>query len=533
VHNLHEADVVIVGAGYTGLSAALTLARGLSRRRDYALRIALGASRAAIAGEVLAEVAVLTGAGAMVGFALTYALLGAFTRIIPLEFTWTWLEPPVMNARVFLYAGLAVLAAIVVSGAFPAWRASRASPSEPLKDNAGTTTGRARNEFRVLVIGEMAIAMVLLMMASLMSLSARNIMTYDFGFDTQRLLRALVVLRAADRTAAGTGVRAQRNNILALLRSAPGISAAALEDYGGASREQIISDRTATGEPALPRSRYVRGGDGFFGALGVRIIEGRDFNAADERGVGAVILSQRAAKILFPRGGAVGHSITSGSVDKPGPWVPVVGVAADIMPSVVPDPEALDPLVYVAIQDSTRTYWNFLVRTSRRDVTLPLALQRTLRDAVPGRSVVDVSWYTEGMDQQIRINAFFAKLFGSLGFAALLLAATGLFSVLSYVVGRRMREFAVRTALGATPRNVLLVVMKSAFELALGGTAIGALLSFWASAGVSTLLFGIKNTDPVSLVTAELVLLAVAMAAAVVPALRATRADPVEVLRAI
>src|SRR5262249_27392584 len=152
---------------------------------------------------------------------------------------------------------------------------------------------------------------------------------------------------------------------------------------------------------------------------------------------------------------------------------------------------------------------------------------------IPARSFADVRWFSENVEMRLRFNAFFAKVFGSLGFAALVLAATGLFSVLSYAVGRRMREFAVRTALGATPRNVLTVVMKGAFEMALGGTAIGALVSFWASAGVSTLLFGVKNTDPVSLVTAEGVLLGVAMAAALVPALRATRADPVEVLRAI
>jgi ABC-type antimicrobial peptide transport system permease subunit len=116
--------------------------------------------------------------------------------------------------------------------------------------------------------------------------------------------------------------------------------------------------------------------------------------------------------------------------------------------------------------------------------------------------------------------------------ASLLLGAAGLFSVMSYSVGQRLREFAVRQALGASPHDVLRLVMRGALELALGGTAFGALLSFWASAGISTVLFGVKNTDPVALVIAEVTLLAVTMAAALVPALRAMRADPVEVLRA-
>ncbi len=132
----------------------------------------------------------------------------------------------------------------------------------------------------------------------------------------------------------------------------------------------------------------------------------------------------------------------------------------------------------------------------------------------------------------IRRQRFYDRVFTFLSAASVLLAAAGLFSVMSYTVGRRLREFAVRQALGASPREVLRLVLRGAFELALGGTAFGALLSFWASAGVSTVLFGVKNTDPISLIIAELTLLVVTMLAAIVPAVRAMRADPVEVLRA-
>jgi len=132
----------------------------------------------------------------------------------------------------------------------------------------------------------------------------------------------------------------------------------------------------------------------------------------------------------------------------------------------------------------------------------------------------------------LRLHRFYDGIFSFLSAASLILAAGGLFSVLSYTVSQRLREFAVRQALGASPRQVLRLVMRNAFELALGGTAFGALLSFWASAGVSTALFGVKNTDPVSLVIAELTLLAVTMLASLVPAYRAMKADPVEVLRA-
>ena len=129
------------------------------------------------------------------------------------------------------------------------------------------------------------------------------------------------------------------------------------------------------------------------------------------------------------------------------------------------------------------------------------------------------------------MSSFFERLLSTLSAASLLLGAAGLFAVLSYTVGQRMREFAVRSALGATPAHIARVVFRGAFELSLGGAAIGALFSFWASAGLSSFLYGVKNTDPVALIVAELTLLAVALAASLVPAIRAMRADPVSILR--
>jgi len=140
--------------------------------------------------------------------------------------------------------------------------------------------------------------------------------------------------------------------------------------------------------------------------------------------------------------------------------------------------------------------------------------------------------FAQNYDSYVQTQQFYDRVFACLSVASLLLGAAGLFSAMSYTVSQRLREFAVRQALGASPRDVLRPVMRGAFELALGGTAFGALLSFWASAGVSTVLFGVKNTDPVSLVVAEATLLAVTMIASLVPAYRATKADPVEVLRA-
>jgi ABC-type lipoprotein release transport system permease subunit len=216
-------------------------------------------------------------------------------------------------------------------------------------------------------------------------------------------------------------------------------------------------------------------------------------------------------------------------------WLPVVGVVPTIETSRGarrPDGRDPDPPVYVSLTRTTIDGWGIAIRPRRDDPKLALALQATLHDALPPKASARVAPWLEGRDQQVRFYNFFAELFGFIATAAMVLGAAGLFSVLSYAVSQRMREFAVRSALGATQRDLLKVVLTYALEMSLAGTAIGALLSFWASAGVSTYLWGVKNTDPVSLVVAELILVAITMAAAMVPALRAARANPVEVLRA-
>ncbi|HXD21832.1 MAG TPA: ABC transporter permease, partial [Gemmatimonadaceae bacterium] len=163
-----EVLIALIGFGVLVIAAtnvaALSLARGLTRRRDYALRIALGASRAAIAGEVLAEVTVIAAIGAVGGVLTSQAMIGVLTNIVPAELAARVYVVPQFSARLLAFVGAALLCAVVVAGATPAWRASRIDPSEPLKDGAGTTTGRSRREFRILVVGELAVSMVLLML---------------------------------------------------------------------------------------------------------------------------------------------------------------------------------------------------------------------------------------------------------------------------------------------------------------------------------------------------------------------------------
>ena len=240
-----------------------------------------------------------------------------------------------------------------------------------------------------------------------------------------------------------------------------------------------------------------------------------------------------AANKLFPHGGAIGRRIKIGAPNRPGEWVAVVGVSDDFTERPTMDPEDRDPPVYLAAPDTGWAYFSVLARTDSSPASIIVPMRKALTDALPPNSRVGVRAFRESIDRPIRYMTFFVQLFGALGLAALALSALGIFSVMSYVVSQRTREFAVRVSLGASPTNLIRVVMRSALEFALGGTAIGALLSFWASAGMSGLLFGVKNTDPVSLVIAEVTLIAACLLAALAPALRAARANPLDIIRAV
>jgi putative ABC transport system permease protein len=513
--------------------AALTLARGLTRRRDHALRIALGSSRLAIGGEVLAEVTMVGVLGAALGVVVAVSLLGMFTHSVPEDLTWSGYFQPRLSPRVFAWSAAGLVAAIGFAGSLPAWRASRATPSGALKDNAGTTTGRSRSEFRWLVIGELAVSMVLLMLASLVSLSTANIANYQFGYDARRLLNASVGLRRATPTDSLS--TAQRLSVqvatLERIRRVRGVEAAATMSGGVPDQREVTSDVGREAAP-LPLKSYMDVSPGFFSTLGVRMLEGRDFSEGDRMGAGAIVLSKRAARALFPHGSAVGRLVKLGGDRSARAWLPVVGVVRDIEIGMRPNRDLeLEPGVFASTNAPGVTYWSIAIRPARPDSALPLALQRELADMLPARSSSQITAWLSDYAYMLRIQRFFERGFSFLSTAALLLGASGLFSVLTYAVGQRMREFAVRMALGATRANVLRLVLRSGFELALGGTAIGALLSFWASSGVSAMLYGVKNTDPVALVVAEGTLLLVTMLACLAPALRATRADPVEILR--
>ena len=518
--------------------AALGLARGLTRRRDLALRMALGASRGSIAAEVVSESLVIATLGAATGVGVAAAVVGMLTHMVPADLAKWGMYLPSVSGWVFSRSAIALTAGMLVAGGIPAWRTSRVSPVDPLKDEAGTTTGRSRNEFRLLVISELAVAMVLLMLTSLVALSTRNMLRFDYGFDDSVLLTVEAMVPPGGPDSTPASALQFENRLVQRLRTVPGVAAASLGGEGVFEGGELATDET--GDVPLPRRMmYHIAGPEFFATAGIPLVDGRDITEGDGAGEGAIVLSQSAARLLFPHGGALGRMVKLGDVHSSQPWIPIVGIAKDVSLGISDDPTdvlnvyAEPPLSMFPKSGESPTVrgLGILARAPHPNAALLHAIERDLQDVLPEDGGVRVSTWTSYRESAVRQHRFFERLLSALSFSSLILGAIGLFSVMSYSVGQRMREFAVRQALGATPRNIVRVVLTGAFEMALGGTAIGALLSFWASAGISSQLFAVKNTDPVSLVIAEATLLTVAIVAALVPALRAMGADPAEILR--
>ena len=532
--------------------AALMLARGMARRRDYALQLALGARPREIARDVIAEIGVLTLVGCVAGAFVASWVVGAIGGAMPPEMEWQGFVQPQWSWRVLAMALVGVVVSIAVAGGFPAWMAARTDPAGPLKEGAGGTTGRAGTRFRWLVMAELAIAMTLLMSTSLMLKSIRLMEAYEFGYPHDRLYRVGIGAPwREDSTSVEEMVRT-RQQALALLRSVPGVESAILGSEGRCGTRYtgdnvIVSDRTAEGGPSIDlRAAGVRPGGcawvapAFMTTIGLRVVDGRDFADGDASAGarGAVILDERTAGRLFPNERAVGRLVKFGDLASTAPWVPVVGVVANHMLGFDSHPELgpnTSPTIYFAgprleRRGSRNMAFTFRAAVNVEDITVRVT--RAMYAFAPPRGGVGVQAWDMNYQQQLRTEQFLSLVFTMMGLASLLLGAAGLYSVISYVAGQRMREFAVRIALGATKENVVKLVLRDAFTMAIGGTAVGAGFGMWAAFLLWERMWGIYPVDAEALVIAEVTLVLVTMAACLGPALRAARSDPLEIIRA-
>ena len=517
----------------------MLLARGMARRRELAIRVALGASPRAIISHVLTECAIIIVAGVAIGMLLTfwalYLLPHFATRYVPaigdLE--------PVPSWRVFLFAVLAAAVTLALAGALPALRAAATDPSEPIKEGAGTTTGRIRDRYNPLIIVEVALSTALLMTAALFIIGVIRLTSFNFRYEAQRLqVAGLDVGRKA--LSQPSDVERFYDDMVERAARIPGAIAAATRWGDHPDAGIVYAEEGRSGDHWMNLNSYTVVSPSYLSTVGIPIVEGRDFEPGDRASAtGVVIVDDSAARRLWPGlASPVGRSIKFGKFESPGPWLRVVGVARSVELQPRHDVQLPpEPQIYVVYgHDAARTR-ALIVRGANLEgpagvAALALAIRREVQAAAPWMHGVGVHRWLEQYENARQTGTFMATLFSAFGGFGLMLCAVGLYGVLAYTVNRRMRELAMRVALGAQARDVARVVVHDAAVTVLAGIAVGAFLALEFNTGIALGMFTVHYELVLALVAAELVLFTVALVACIGPVRQAVRADPAEILRA-
>ena len=513
--------------------ANLMLARGLSKRREVALRLAVGASRGAVVWQMFTECVVITVAGALVGLAASVWGTQILATRVPADLWWLGVVLPQLSWRVFVLSALAAAGSAVLFGLIPAIRVANAvSLDEPLKDGAGTT-GRLRHRYSALAVTEVALALALLMGAGLLLKVVRHLSTYDYNFPARKLLQGWVWRPGLDSVTAPQRLAFQLSVVDGVRRVA-GVADVATASNAWAPGGAVTAELTADSNRIVSLLSYPVVTPSFLRAMGLPVLQGRDFTDGDLAGNGAVILNTAAAALLYPRQDAVGHMLKLGGAAATAPWVRIVGVCRTAL--ILSDSRDLasahaNPEVYVVRAASVGVQTRLVIRAAGDPAKLAVAVSRSLRSVAP-RGNYGVYPLLYGYDAALQSRTFLAQLFASMGSFALVLAAVGMYGVLGYAVSRRIREFAVRLALGAQPSDLLKSVLHDGLVMALAGTGLGAFIALRSAFLLENFLEDVYPTDVGTLVVAEAVLIAVTIVACLAPALRAMRADPIEILRA-
>ena len=509
--------------------ANLSLARAARRARDSAIRTALGASRARLLGQSVAESTLLALAGGALGVLLAYWGLDTLVAAAPIDLP--RLNEVHIDERVLLFACAISLLTGLIFGALPAWRSLRSVPLDALKSGGrGNTEGRGGLRLRNLLVAlEVGISAALLVTAGLLIASFVRLMAIDRGFQVDRVLAMnLSLLSTKYPEPAQQAAFFQR--VLEKAAAMPGVRHASLVSalplMGETWIDIVATEHDTRPMVELPSTNVRFISPGYFQTLGVSLREGRDFEERD-RSRNVTIISASLAQRLWGRENPLGRKL-NGNVGSDEPPAEVVGVTPDLRSTNL-DQDPVN-MLYIPYWQRPRLSASLLVRTSMA----PRSIASTLRAAVwqidDEVTMPEVRTLDEVLSRSVAQRRFQMLLVLLFAVAALALAAFGTYGVLSYAVTRRTPEMGIRMALGAQRRDVLGMVLRQGMMPVLAGLAAGILVALAIGRYLASLLFHVSPRDPLALVLSGAVLLAVSLAACLVPARRATRVSPIEAL---
>jgi predicted permease len=530
--------VLLASVGFVLLIACANLAnlmlgRTAARRKELAIRTALGAGAGVLIRQIVTEAFVLAVAGGAAGVVLAYWATQFFVTLggdsIPRQ------DAIAIDGRVLLFAlTLAVLAALL-SGVIPAMQAARRKIVDHLREGSRQGSGGASRRTRnALVAAEVALSLILLTGAGLLIRTLWSMQQTPRGFTTERV--AMMTLSPpVTKYADATDVSAFYARVLERVRAIPGVESAAA---GSAVLQPLITNSTGfviEGQPLPPPDERIEYpfetvSPGFFETVGMAMTRGRGFSDADTPDAPpVVVINETFANLAWPRQDPIGRRIRPGDDTSDGPWRTVIGVIRDARRAEVT--RAIRPEVYFStLQNVSRTQTLF-VRTAGDAETIVPAVRREVQAIDPELPLFRVTTLEREVGQTLAQPRFQAVLLAVFALIALLLAALGIYGVTSHAVGQRTQEVGIRMAMGAARHDVLRLVVLQHLRPALIGLAIGLAGAVALSRFLDSLLFGVGATDPATFAAVACMLLIVAALACLIPARRATRVDPVIALR--
>lgn len=517
-------------------AANLQLARASARQREISVRLAMGAPRLRVVRQLLTESLIISLAGGLLGLALAFGGVHALVELLPPDFPRAHdihVSEPVL-AFTFLLSTLTG----ILFGLAPALQASRLDPKQGLQQNARTTAAsRHQNRLRsALVIAEVSLASVLLIGAGLMLRTFLNLLHLDPGFHQDHVLTASLSLpheryRTDDQRASFY------DRLTTTLSTLPGVeSAGAGSDLPWTGYDENTGGFLIEGKKPAPHqefhARYHDATPGYFSAMGIPLLEGRFFTAADKKGAPWVLIINRAmAQKYWPGEDVLGKRLSfEEHPQKDEDWMRVVGVVGDVKDQ--PNSPSAEPAFWWSESQGAEPNMSVAIRTQSD----PRAVANSLQDAVhrldPQLAVANIQRMSQVADASISAPRFTFVLVGLFASLAILLAGMGAYGVIAYTVTQRTSEFGLRVALGAQPADLLRMVLAQAAQLAIPGLVLGLGLAMSFGRVLQSLLYGVHPVDPLILTAVSLLVLGVSLLATYAPARRAALADPMASLRA-
>ena len=510
--------------------ANLLLVRAVARRKEIAIRRVLGAGSFRLVRQLLIESLLLSLSAATFGLLFAFWAARLVVKFGPRDVP--RLQDVHVDARVLIFTFAVTLLTAVLFGIAPAMKGAYVNFNEALKQTSGrASASRETNRLRgLLVVFETAAAIVLLVAAGLLVNSFVRLMRVQPGFDPEGVVVARTALPPI-RYAKEQQNKAVYKQILAKLAAVPGVKSVGVATYLPLTGDWGIGFRIeGTDENEFHNADGTWVSEDYLRTMGIRLLQGRDFSADDREDTTPVILINETMRRTYFPGDVVGKRLRWGGW--PGAdWLTIVGVVNDVKVSALE--AATRPMIYMPIFQIPRARQNviFVARTNASPAALATSMREAITSVDKELPAYDIRTMNDVVSESVAQRRFSTMLLSIFGLVALLLAAIGLYAVMSYTVTQRTQEIGIRIALGAQVRDILRLIVGSGMSLALVGVVLGVGVSFALTRLMGSLLFGVTPTDPLTFAFVTLGLLLVALCACAIPASRATKLDPLVALR--